>query len=403
MEVCYERCCGIDVHKKVIVCCLRIGNKRETRSFGTSTEDIRSMAEWLLENRCEKTAMESTGSYWKPVYNVLEVLGVEAIVVNAAHMRNVPGRKTDVKDAEWIADLLQHGLLKASYIPDRAQRELREVARYRKSLVEERAREINRLEKTLQGANIKLSSVVSDITGQTSRNLLGALTGDGLNEKNIDELLCGSLKEKRAELLKACDGYLTVLQKKLVRAILDHIDDMTRRIADMDGIVKGEMKAYEEAMERLEEIPGIAKRSAQVILSEIGLDMTRFPTAAHLCAWAGLAPGNNESAGKRYSGKTRKGNATLKTTLIQSAKTAKNKKGSFFKAQFERIAVRRGKNRAVVAVAHSMLIAIYNMLKYNCPYTDLGDTYYLQFNTERKIGYYLKQLDKLGWQVPITA
>lgn len=403
MEVCYERCCGIDVHKKVIVCCLRIGNKRETRSFGTSTEDIRSMAEWLLENRCEKTAMESTGSYWKPVYNVLEVLGVEAIVVNAAHMRNVPGRKTDVKDAEWIADLLQHGLLKASYIPDRAQRELREVARYRKSLVEERAREINRLEKTLQGANIKLSSVVSDITGQTSRNLLGALTGDGLNEKNIDELLCGSLKEKRAELLKACDGYLTVLQKKLVRAILDHIDDMTRRIADMDDIVKGEMKAYEEAMERLEEIPGIAKRSAQVILSEIGLDMTRFPTAAHLCAWAGLAPGNNESAGKRYSGKTRKGNATLKTTLIQSAKTAKNKKGSFFKAQFERIAVRRGKNRAVVAVAHSMLIAIYNMLKYNCPYTDLGDTYYLQFNTERKIGYYLKQLDKLGWQVPITA
>jgi len=312
MEVCYERCCGIDVHKKVIVCCLRIGNKRETRSFGTSTEDIRSMAEWLLENRCEKTAMESTGSYWKPVYNVLEVLGVEAIVVNAAHMRNVPGRKTDVKDAEWIADLLQHGLLKASYIPDRAQRELREVARYRKSLVEERAREINRLEKTLQGANIKLSSVVSDITGRSSRNLLDALTGDGLNEKNIDELLCGSLKEKRAELLKVCDGYLTILQKKLVRAILDHIDDMTRRIADMDDIVRGEMKAYEEAMERLEAIPGIAKRSAQVILSEIGLDMTRFPTAAHLCAWAGLAPGNNESAGKRYSGKTRKGNATRK-------------------------------------------------------------------------------------------
>ena len=403
MEVCYERCCGIDVHKKVIVCCLRIGNKRETRSFGTSTEDIRSMAEWLLENRCEKSAMESTGSYWKPVYNVLEVLGVEAIVVNAAHMRNVPGRKTDVKDAEWIADLLQHGLLKASYIPDRAQRELREVARYRKSLVEERAREINRLEKTLQGANIKLSSVVSNITGQTSRNLLGALTGDGLNEKNIDELLCGSLKEKRAELLKACDGYLTVLQKKLVRAILDHIDDMTRRIADMDDIVKGEMKAYEEAMERLEEIPGIAKRSAQVILSEIGLDMTRFPTAAHLCAWAGLAPGNNESAGKRYSGRTRKGNATLKTTLIQSAKTAKNKKGSFFKAQFERIAVRRGKNRAVVAVAHSMLIAIYNMLKYGEAFSDLSDAYYLQFNTEKKINYYLRKLDKLGWQVPIPA
>lgn len=403
MEVYYERCCGIDVHKNVIVSCLRIGRKSETKSFGTSSAEIREMAGWLLENKCEKVAMESTGSYWKPVYNILEVLGVETIVVNASHMRNVPGRKTDAKDAEWIADLLQHGLLKASYIPDRAQRELREIARYRKSLVEERAREINRLEKTLQGANIKLSSVVSDITGRSSRNLLGALTGEGLNEKNIDELLCGSLKEKRTELLKACDGYLTALQKKLVRAILDHIDDMTRRIADMDDIVKGEMAAYEEAMERLEAIPGIAKRSAQVILAEIGLDMSRFPTAAHLCAWAGLAPGNNESAGKRYSGKTRKGNATLKTTLIQSAKTAKNKKGSFFKAQFERIAVRRGKNRAVVAVAHSMLIAIYNMLKHGESFSDLGDAYYLQFNTERKINYYLKKLDKLGWQNPMPA
>lgn len=403
MEMYYERCCGIDVHKKQIVCCLRIGSMKETRSFGTSTEDLRKMADWLLESQCQIAAMESTGSYWKPVYNVLEVLGVESIVVNAAHMRNVPGRKTDVKDAEWIADLLQHGLLKASFIPDRAQRELREIARYRKSLVEERAREINRLEKTLQGANIKLSSVVSDITGQTSRNLLAALTGDGINEKNIDELLCGSLREKRTELLHACDGYMTVLQKKLVRAILDHIDDMTRRISDMDDIVRGEMQAYEEAMKRLEEIPGIAKRSAQVILSEIGLNMDLFPTAAHLCAWAGLAPGNNESAGKRYSGKTRKGNPTLKTTLIQSAKVAKNKKGSFFKAQFDRIAVRRGKNRAVVAVAHSMLIAIYHMLKGGQPFNDLGDSYYLQFHTEQKINYYLKKLDKLGWRSPMPA
>ena len=391
------------MHKEVIVCCLRVGKKRETRDYGTTTEEIRKLAAWLLENQCQKVAMESTGSYWKPVYNVLEVLGVEAIVVNAAHMRNVPGRKTDVKDAEWIADLLQHGLLRASFIPDRKQRELREVARYRKSLVEERAREINRLEKTLQGGNIKLSSTVSDITGQTSRNILGVLTGEGLSEKNIDDLLCGSLKEKRAELLKACDGYLTALQKKLVRAILDHIDDMTRRIADMDDIVRGEMEAYEEAMKRLEEIPGIGRRSAQVILSEIGLDMSRFPTAAHLCAWAGLAPGNNESAGKRHSGKTRKGNKTLKTTMIQSAKSAKKKEGSFFKAQFDRLVVRRGKNRAVVAVAHSMLIAIYNMLKWGTPFSDLGENYYYQFNAERKIGYYLKQLEKLGWQAPTTA
>ena len=403
MEVYYERCCGIDVHKKILVACFRIGGKQETKSFGSSTSDLRTMANWLLENGCQMIAMESTGSYWKPVYNVLEILGLDVMVVNARHMRNVPGRKTDKKDAEWIAELLQHGLLKPSYIPDRDQRELREVARYRKSLVEERAREINRLEKALQGANIKLSSVVSDITGKSSRNILSALTGDGLNESNIDDLLYGSLREKRSELLKACDGYLTKLQRKLVRAILDHIDDMTRRIADMDDIVKGEMQAYEEAMARIDEIPGIAPRSAQVILAEIGLDMSRFPTAGHLCAWAGLAPGDKESASKRYNCKSRKGNSTLKTTLIQCAKVAKNTKGSFLKAQFDRIAPRRGKNRAVVAVAHTMLIAIYNMLKYDQPFIDLGESFYTQFNTEKKIHYYLNKLKNLGWQAPIPA
>ena len=382
METVYERCCGIDVHKKIIVACLRVGRKCETKEFGTSTQDLRELADWLISNDCQIAAMESTGSYWKPVYNVLEVLGQEVIVVNAHHIKNVPGRKTDVKDAEWIAQLLQCGLLKASYIPNRDQRELREIARYRKSLVEERARELNRLEKTLQGANIKLSSVVSDINGKSSRNILNALTGEGLSEENVDAMLKGSLREKRNEILRFCDGYLSPLQRKLVRAILDHIDDMTRRIQDIDDIINGQMKDYEDAIKKLEEIPGIAKRSAEVILAEIGLDMSRFPTAGHLAAWSGLAPGNNESAGKRKSGRTRKGNPTLKTTLIQSAKTAKAKKGSFFKAQFDRIAVKRGKNRAVVAVAHSMIIAIYHMLKYNVSFVDLGEDYYNQFNTE---------------------
>ena len=403
MEAVYERCCGIDVHKKIIVACLRVGRKQETKEFGTSTNDLRDLANWLLENNCQLAAMESTGSYWKPVYNVLEVLGQEVIVVNAHHIKNVPGRKTDVKDAEWIAQLLQWGLLKASYIPDRSQRELREIARYRKSLVEERAREINRLEKTLQGANIKLSSVVSEITGKSSRNIINALIGEGLSEENVDALLRGSLREKRNDILKYCDGYLSSLQRKLVRAIVDHIDDMTRRIADVDDIINGQMRDYEEAIKKLEEIPGIAKRSAQVILAEIGLDMSRFPTAGHLAAWSGLAPGNNESAGKRKHGRTRKGNITLKTTLIQSAKTAKAKKGSFFKAQFDRLAVKRGKNRAVVAVAHSMLIAIYNMLTFDVPFCDLGEDYYNRFNTEKKINHYLKKLLNLGWQLPISA
>lgn len=403
METVYERCCGIDVHKKIIVACLRVGRKHETKEFGTSTQDLRELADWLISNNCQIAAMESTGSYWKPVYNVLEVLGQEVIVVNAHHIKNVPGRKTDVNDAQWIAQLLQCGLLKASYIPDRDQRELREIARYRKSLVEERSRELNRLEKTLQGANIKLSSVVSDINGKSSRNILNALIGEGLSEENVDAMLKGSLREKRNEILRFCDGYLSPLQRKLVRAILDHIDDMTRRIQDIDDIINGQMKDYEDAIKKLEEIPGIAKRSAEVILAEIGLDMSRFPTAGHLAAWSGLAPGNNESAKKRKSSKSRKGNPTLKTTLIQSAKVAKSTKGSFFKAQFDRIAVKRGKNRAVVAVAHSMIIAIYHMLKYNVSFVDLGEDYYNQFNTEKKINHYLKKLQNLGWQPPTLA
>ena len=403
MEAVYERCCGIDVHKKIIIACVRSGRKQETKEFGTSTSDLRDLANWLKENNCQMAAMESTGSYWKPVYNVLEVLGIEVMVVNAHHIKNVPGRKTDVKDAEWIAQLLQHGLLKASYIPDRNQRELREVARYRKSLVEERAREINRLEKTLQGANIKLSSVVSSITGKSSRNIIDALITDGLDESNIDTMLLGSLRTKRDDLLRHCDGYLSPLQRKLIRAILDHIDDMTRRINDIDGIVEGQMKAYEEAISKLQEIPGVGKRSAEVILAEIGLDMSRFPTAGHLAAWAGLAPGNNESAGKRKSGKTRKGNTTLKTTMIQCAQTAKKSKGSYFKAQFDRLVVKRGKNRAKVAVAHSMLIAIYHMLKFDVPFRDLGEDYYNHFNTEKKINHYLRKLQNLGWEPPIAA
>lgn len=403
MQAVYERCCGIDVHKKMIVACLLVGSKQETRTFGTSTEDLRKMAQWLLDNKCQIAAMESTGAYWKPVYNVLEVLGVEAIVVNAQHMKAVPGRKTDTKDAGWIADLLKHGLLKASFIPDKEQRELREVSRYRKSLVEERSREINRLEKTLEGANIKLSSVVSELTGASSRGILKALTGEGLNESNIDKLLYGNLREKRDELLKACDGVMTKIQKKLVSAILDHIDDMTRRISDMDDIINGEMRAYEQAIKAIDEMPGIAPRSAQVILSEIGLDMSRFPTDAHLASWAGLSPGNNESAGKRKSGRTCKGNKTLKTTLIQCAKAAVRKEGSFYKTQYNRLVVRRGANRATVAVAHSMLISIYHMLKNGVPFRDLGDAYYNQFNAKKKINHYLNKLKLLGWQPPIPV
>ena len=400
MDAIYQRCCGIDVHKKLIVACLRVGRKEEIRSFGTSTDEICQMITWLEENRCEITAMESTGSFWKPLYNLLELCGLTTIVANAQHIKNVPGRKTDAKDSQWIAELLQHGLLEPSYIPSRDQRELREISRYRKSLTEERARELNRLQKVLEGGNIKLSSVVKDINGTTSRELLELMLKEGVNETNIDEHLYGSLREKRDELLKACKGFLTPLQCRLIRAILDHIDDMTKRIAEISRIIDDYMHDYEDAVKRLDEIPGISKQSAQVVLAEIGLDMSRFPTAGHLARWIGLAPGNNESAHRRKSGRTTKGNMTAKTAMIQCAKSAKRNKDSYFKAQFDRLAVRRGKNRAVVAVAHSMIIAIYHMLRDGEDFKDLGVNYYMEHNPERKIRYHLKKLASLGWVMP---
>lgn len=400
MEVVYQRCCGIDVHKKMIVACFRDGRKKDLREFGTLTSDLRELTNWLLEEKCEMIAMESTASYWKPLYNLFELSGLPAMVVNAQHMKSLPGRKTDMKDAEWISDLLQHGLLRASFIPDRDQRELREVSRYRKSLIEERSRELNRLQKMLEGGNIKLGSMLTHINGKSGRKFLELLlSGEEISLEAVDKLRNYQLHSSAEELLQSLDGFLSPLQKKLLRSILDHIDDMTRRIEDIDKIIKEYMKEYEDAIKALEEIPGVGEVGAQTIISEIGVDMSRFPTASHLCSWAGVAPGNNESAGKRRSGRTTKGNITLKTTLIQCAHGASKRKGTFFYAQYQRIKMRRGSKIAAMAVAHSILVAVYHMLKNNVPFYDLGSDFYNKFNREKKIRSYLNKLSELGYDL----
>lgn len=400
MEVVYQRCCGIDVHKKMIVACFRDGRKKELREFGTLTSDLRELTNWLLEEKCEMIAMESTASYWKPLYNLFELSGLPAMVVNAQHMKSLPGRKTDMKDAEWISDLLQHGLLRASFIPDRDQRELREVSRYRKSLIEERSRELNRLQKMLEGGNIKLGSMLTHINGKSGRKFLELLlSGEEISLEAVDKLRNYQLHSSAEDLLQSLDGFLSPLQKKLLRSILDHIDDMTRRIEDIDKIIKEYMKEYEDAIKALEEIPGVGEVGAQTIISEIGVDMSRFPTASHLCSWAGVAPGNNESAGKRRSGRTTKGNITLKTTLIQCAHGASKRKGTFFYAQYQRIKMRRGSKIAAMAVAHSILVAVYHMLKDNVPFYDLGSDFYNKFNREKKIRSYLNKLSELGYDL----
>lgn len=402
MDVIYKQCGGIDVHKKMIVVCMRNGCSSQLRQFGTTTDELRKMTAWLLEEGCQMVAMESTGSYWKPLYNIFELSGLNAMVVNAQHMKAVPGRKTDAKDAEWIADLLQHGLLKASFVPDREQRELREITRYRKNLVGERSREINRLQKFLEGANVKLSGTVSNTNGISSLRLIKAkLQNPALSKEEAKELVDPKLYKKLDQIMLDLDGEFSALQKELMLAIMDHIQDMTRRIDDLDGLIKKHLNQYEEAIEKIDKLPGIAVTSARTIIAEIGINMDHFPTEAHISSWAGLSPGNNESAGKKKNGKTNKGNPTLRATLVQCAVVACQQKNSFFHAQYQRIMVRRGKNRAHIAVAHSMLIAIYHILKSGDAYHDLGNDYYNQFNKEHKINNLLKRLNALGWESPV--
>jgi len=403
VQILYERCCGLDVHKKTVTACVITPEGKEIKTFGTMTGNIFTLVDWIKSKGCTHVAMESTGVYWKPIYNLLELEEMEPLVVNARHIKAVPGRKTDVKDAEWIADLLRHGLLKGSYIPNRDQRELRELVRYRKSLINERAREVNRLQKVLEGCNIKLTSVVSDITGMSAKSMLKAIIDNVADPVVIAELAKGKMKNKRKELEKALVGLVGPHQKMLLTKQLKHIDFLDQQIAELDQEIEARLHPFEEELELLDTIPGVGRRTAEEILTEIGVDMDRFPSHAHLASWAGMSPGNNESAGKRKSGKTTKGNKWLRATLVIAARSAAKSKNTYLSSQYRRIAARRGGNRAAVAVGHTILVMAYHILKKREPYIELGADYFDRRKKDKVVKNTLKRLESLGFKVTLEA
>ena len=411
MEKVYRRCCGIDVHKKLIVACfIQKGGKSEVREYGATTNELLKLSDWLTEGGCEMVAMESTGSYWKPVYNIFESANLKCMIVNASHMKNVPGRKTDIKDAEWIADLLKHGLLEPSFIPDRQQRELRELVEYRSSLIGEKTRELNRIQKVLEGANIKLSGTIKNINGKSGRCLLDAiangkkLTIEDLDRMKMERQIAWNLKATNEELAEDLNGVMSPNQIALLKEMLKHLDEIDAHITSVSEQVDALMTEEQKmAADKITQVTGIGHTSAQAIISVIGSDMSRFPSDASISKWAGLCPGNNESAKKRGSGRSQKGNHLLKTSLTVCANSAVQNKESYFNAQFRRISAHRGKKRAIIAVAHSMIIAIYHILKDNVDFTDLGSDYYNRFNKEKKVKAYIKKLKALGVEVEIKA
>jgi transposase len=399
MNVLYERCCGLDVHKKSVTACLVTPQGKEIRTFGTMTSDLLTLADWLTQAQCTHVAMESTGVYWKPIFNLLEGLGMTLLVVNAQHIKAVPGRKTDVKDAEWIADLLRHGLLRGSFVPDRDQRELRELVRYRQSLIRERAREVNRIQKVLEGANIKLASVASNVMGKSGHAMLTAMVQGVEDATALADLAKGSLKGKRENLTQAMEGLMGPHQRMLLATQLEHIEFLDRQIETLSREIAERMRPFEEALALADEIPGIGRRTAEQMLVEIGRNMDQFPTASHLASWAGMCPGNRESAGKRKSGATRKGNPWLRTTLVEAAVAASRTKNTYLSAQFHRLAARRGKKRAAMAVGHTMLVILYEMLKKRKSYQDLGVDYFDKRAEKEVVKRSVKRLEALGYKV----
>lgn len=428
MRVVFTSCAGLDVHKKTVVACRRKRHATgkvhwDVRTFGTTTPALLQLVDWLREWECSHVALESTGEYWKPVFNVLEGT-CEVWLVNAQHVKHVPGRKTDVKDAEWLAELLQHGLLPPSFIPPAPQRDLRDLTRHRTTLVRERARVVNRVQKVLEGANIKLSSVASDVLGVSGRAMLAALVAGQTDAEQMAALARGRLRPKRAALEQALTGIIRPHHRFLLAQHLSHLDfittqmeavsqAITQQIASMNALPRSPSSPREpvpgtpiatpqpllpsQAIPLLDTIPGVDTRTAEVIVAELGTDMGQFPSAAHAAAWAGVAPGNHESAGKRASGKTRKGNRALRTVLTQAAWAASRTKDTYLAALYHQVARRRGRKRAIVAVAHSIIVSAYHMLKRHQTYYEQGQTYFDDHKKVSVVNRLVARLGRLGY------
>jgi transposase len=406
MEVLHPHCAGLDVHKDSVVACVRhmMGRavKREVRSFQTTTKGLIALSEWLSAEGCTHVVMEATGVYWKPVWHILSDGEFELVLANAAHVKNVPGRKTDVNDASWLAELLAHGLVRGSFVPDEQTQEMRTLLRTRKQLVRERSRHIQRLQKTLEDANIKLDSVISDIVGLSGRRMIEALIAGETDPNALAALAHRRIRASPAELEAALRGRVTRHHRFLLSLHLQQIDAIDAAIDQIDPEVDALVEPFRTAVQLLTTIPGIDALSACVILAEIGRDMSRFPTVGHLISWAGLCPKNDESAGKRRSTRMRKGAPWLKTTLVQCAWAAARKKASYLQAQFHRLRARRGAKKAIGAVAASILTAAFHMLKNGTLYEDLGPDHFDRRAQGKQVHRLINRLRNLGFAVQIT-